>query len=35
VVFKSAAIPENPGKYMSMENGPNAVSEPKIRINFI
>ena len=33
-VFKSLAIPAKPGKYMSIENGPSAVSEPKIRINF-
>ena len=34
-VFKSFAIPANPGKYISIENGPSAVNEPRIRINFI
>ena len=33
VVFKSFAMPENPGKYISIENGPKAVNEPNIRIN--
>jgi len=35
VVFKSAAIPEKPGKYISIEKGPSAVKEPKIRISLI
>ena len=34
VVFKSLAIPEKPGKYMSIEKGPSAVMEPKISINW-
>ena len=34
-VFKSFAIPENPGKYISIENGPRAVNEPKIRISLM
>jgi hypothetical protein len=34
VVFRSSAIPEKPGKYISIENGPSAVREPKIRINW-
>jgi hypothetical protein len=32
VVFRSCNS-EKPGKYMSIENGPSAVREPKIRIN--
>lgn len=31
-VFKSLAIAGKPGKYISIENGPNAVSEPNRRI---
>jgi hypothetical protein len=31
VVFNDFAIAGNPGKYMSIENGPNAVSEPNIK----
>jgi hypothetical protein len=33
VVFRSFAIPSKPGKYISIEKGPSAVREPKIRIN--
>ena len=32
VVCKSFAMPGNPGKYISMENGPIADSRPRIRI---
>ena len=32
-VFKSVAICAKPGKYISIENGPKAVKEPKININ--
>ena len=31
-VPKSFAMAGNPGRYMSMENGPSAVSAPKIKI---
>ena len=31
VVFNDFAIAGNPGKYISIENGPNAVSEPNIK----
>ena len=31
-VFKSLAISTKPGKYMSIENGPSAAKEPKIRM---
>src|ERR1043165_9679591 len=31
VVFRSFAISGNPGRYMSMENGPIAESNPKIK----
>lgn len=34
-VFKSLAILAKPGKYISIENRPSAVNEPKIRINLI
>ena len=34
-VFKSLAIPAKPGKYISIENGPSAVREPKMRINLM
>jgi hypothetical protein len=33
VVFRSLQF-RKPGKYMSIENGPSAVREPKIRINW-
>jgi hypothetical protein len=29
-VFRSSAIQKKPGKYISIENGPSAVREPKI-----
>ena len=32
VVFRSAAIAGNPGRYISIENGPIAESIPKISI---
>ena len=32
VVCRSFAIAGKPGRYMSMENGPNAVREPNNRI---
>lgn len=34
VVFRSAAIPEKPGKYISIENGPSAVRKPKIKTSW-
>ena len=33
VVCSDRAISGNPGKYISMENGPIAVSEPRMRIS--
>jgi hypothetical protein len=32
-VFQVFCNSEKPGKYISIENGPSAVREPKIRIN--